>query len=80
MLFLARRVHAKYYTLIVKIHLRSTKTEIALKTLNALCDVEFILGLPCILPSFKCVHTLIKFTQGKGVFIYNFVDTIKLAQ
>jgi hypothetical protein len=80
MFFLAGRVHAKYCTLIVKIHLKSTKSEITLKALNGLCDVEFILGLLCILPSFKCVHTLIKFAQGKGIFVYNFVDTIKLAQ
>jgi hypothetical protein len=80
MLLLAKRVYAKYCPLIVKIHLKSTKSEIVLKNLNALCDVEFILGLPCILPFFKCVHTFIKFAQGKGVFVYNFVNTIKLAQ
>jgi len=62
MLFLANRVYARYCTLIVKIDLKSTKSEIALKNLNALCDVEFILRLFCILPFFKCVHTLIKFS------------------
>jgi len=73
-------VYAKYCPLIVKIHLKYTKSEIALKNLNALCDVEIILQLSCILPFLKCVHTLIKFAQGKGVFVYNFVDIIKLAQ
>jgi acetyl/propionyl-CoA carboxylase alpha subunit len=80
MLFLAKNVYAKYCPLIVKIHFKSTKSEIALKNLNALCDVEIIFGLSCILPFLKCVHTLIKFAQGKGVFIYNFVDIINLAQ
>lgn len=80
MVFPTKKVYVKYCPLIVKIHLKSTKSEIALKNLNASCDVEFILGLPCILPFLKCVHTLIKFAQGKGVFVYNFVDTIKLAQ
>jgi hypothetical protein len=52
----------------------------ALRNLNVMCDVEFILGLPCILPLFKCVHMLIKIAQCRDVFVCDFVEGIKLAQ
>jgi hypothetical protein len=46
-----------------------------------MCDVKLILGLPCILPSLECVHMLIKITQGKDVFVCDFVNlSIKLVQ
>jgi hypothetical protein len=41
-------------------HIKSPKSDIANKNLNVLCDMELILGLPCLLPLFKCVHKLIK--------------------
>jgi hypothetical protein len=67
------------FPLIVEIHVEFTKSEIALKKLNSLCDVEFILGLPCIMPLLECVHMLIKFTQVRDVFVYNFVDIVEMA-
>jgi hypothetical protein len=66
--------------LIVKMHVKSSKNDVALKNLNSLCDVEFILGLPCILLMLECVHTLIKIAQNKDVFMCDFVESIKLAQ
>jgi len=45
-----------------------------------MCDVELILGLPCILPLLECVHMLIKIAQGRNAFVCDFVETIKLAQ
>jgi hypothetical protein len=45
-------------------HVKSPKNDIANKNLNVLCDVELILGLPCLLPLFECVHKLIKIVQG----------------
>ncbi len=45
-----------------KMHARSTKSEVnALKNLNSLCDVKFILGLLCIFLLLEYVHMLIKF-------------------
>ncbi len=76
----AKRVFAKYCFLIVKMQAKFVKSEVALKNLNSLCDVEFILGLHCILPLLECVHMLIKFAQHKDVFIYNFMDIFKPTQ
>jgi len=51
----------------------NSKSDATLKNLNFLCDVEFILGLPCILLMFKCVHALIKIAQSNDVFMCDFV-------
>jgi hypothetical protein len=49
--------------------------------LNSLCDVELVVGLPCILSMLKCVHALIKITQNKdNVFMCDFLEFVKLAQ
>ncbi len=39
----------------------------ALRNLNAMCEVELILGLHDIVPLFECVHMFIKITQGKNI-------------
>ncbi len=61
-------------------HVESSKSDAFLKNLNSLCDVEFILKLPCILLMFEYVHALIKIAQRKDVFMCNFVESIKLAR
>jgi hypothetical protein len=62
-------------------HIKSSKNEVILKNLNVLCNIKFILGLPCILPMFECVHALIKIAQHWNVFVCDFVaKSIKLAQ
>jgi hypothetical protein len=61
-------------------HVKSSKSDAALKNLNSLCDVELILGLPCILLMLECVHALIKIAQNKDVFMCDFVEFVKLAQ
>jgi hypothetical protein len=60
MLSLAKRVYAKKIPLIVKMNVKSVRSDQALKNLNAMCDVELILGLPYVLPLLDCLHTLIK--------------------
>ncbi len=62
MFSLAKKLYAEYHLLIVKRHVEFAKNEVVLKKLNSLCNVELILGLPCILPLVECVHMLIKFT------------------
>jgi hypothetical protein len=52
----------------------------ALRKLNAMCEVELILGLHDIVPLLECVHMGIKITQGKNIFMCDFVENIKLAQ
>ncbi len=77
MLFLTK-MYFEYHLLIVKMHVEFTKKWGCFKKLDSLCDVELIQRSHCILPLFKCVHILIKFAQGRDVFICNFVDIIKL--
>jgi hypothetical protein len=60
-------VYAKYRFIIVKMHSESSKSDKALMNLNAMCDVDLILGLLYILPLFECVHTLTKIAQGRDV-------------
>jgi len=48
--------------------------------LNLLCDLHMLLGLFCLLPLLEAVHALIKFAQGKDIFICDFVATIKICQ
>lgn len=50
MVFLTKHVYVEYRLLIVKMHIKSSKSEVVQKNLNALRDVEFILGLPCVFP------------------------------
>jgi hypothetical protein len=52
----------------------------ALRNLNAMCEVELILGLHDIVPLLECVHMFIKITQGKNIFVCDFMENIKLAQ
>jgi hypothetical protein len=44
----------------MKMHAKSPKNDIGNKNLSVVCDVELILGLPCLLPLFECVYKLIK--------------------
>jgi hypothetical protein len=43
----------------------STKNEVALKNLNAFCDIEYILWFLCILPLLETMHKLIKLHKAK---------------
>lgn len=80
MLFSTKPVYTKFYPLIMKMHYDNAKNEVALKSLNMLCNIEFILGIPCIFPLFEIMHMLIKIAQGKNVFVYDFMDFKKLVQ
>jgi hypothetical protein len=64
----------------MKMHVESPKSDIASKNLKISCDVELILGLPCLLPLLECVYKFIKIVQGQDVFVCNLVEVIKLAQ
>jgi hypothetical protein len=57
-------IYFEYRPFIVKMHAESPKNDIASKNLSVLCDVELILGFPCLLPSLECVHKFIKIVQG----------------
>ncbi len=78
--FLIKWVYVEYCPFIVKMHVKSSKNDQALKNLNQMCDVKFILRLLCILPLLKCVHMLVKITQGQDVFICDLVESVKFVQ
>jgi len=61
-------------------HVDNAKTEVALKNLIEMCDIEFILGLCCILPLFEIIHMLFKIAQGKDLSVCYFVNIVKLVQ
>jgi hypothetical protein len=56
---------------------RCTKKQLVWENLNLLCDLELILGLPCIFPMLEVVHMLIKYVQRRDVFICEFIDVMK---
>jgi hypothetical protein len=56
----SKKIYYEYQPFIMKMHVESPKNDTSKKNLNVLCDMELILGLPCLLPLFECVHKLIK--------------------
>jgi hypothetical protein len=80
MFFSCKQVVAKYKTLIVKMSKDHIENEVARSNLQKLLDLELIFGLHCILPLLELIHTLIKYTQGKDVYICDFVEAIKMCK
>jgi hypothetical protein len=80
MVSLTKHAYVEYHLLIIKMYNKSSKSEVVQKDLSALCDVEFILGLPFVFPLLECVHVLIKVTKNIDVFVCDFVESIKVAQ
>jgi hypothetical protein len=80
MFFPSKIIYFEYQPLIVKIHIERPKNDTASKNLNVLCDMELILGLPCLLPLFECIHKLIKIAQRRDVFVCDLVEVVELAQ
>jgi hypothetical protein len=72
------RVGKENKTLFVKMAIDNANVELAKAKLLNLCDIDMIFGLPCILPMFKFVNSLIKFAQGRGIFVCDYIATIKI--
>ncbi len=47
MLCPSKKIYYEYRPLIVEMHVKSFKSDIASKNLSVVCDMELILGLPC---------------------------------
>jgi hypothetical protein len=62
----------------VKIHFDYDKFKSTHETLELLCDLELILGLPCFMPMLKVVQTFIKYVQHRYIFIIMTVDAMNL--
>jgi len=72
-----KRLLTKYKLLVVKMYMDAPKSKPTQDNLDLLCDLELVLGLPCILPMLEVVLTLIKYAQRWDVYICEFFDTMK---
>ena len=45
-----------------------------------LCIPYFLLGMCCLIPLLESIDSLVKFSQGRNVFVCNMVATIKMRQ
>jgi hypothetical protein len=80
MLSARKWVVGKYQTFITKMSKDQIENEATRSNLQKLLDLELILGLHGILPLCESIHTLIKYTQGKDVYICDFVEAIKMCK
>jgi hypothetical protein len=63
MLSLLKCVLARYKSLVVKMHYDCVKSKYVHDNFELLCDLDLILGLPCVMPILEVVHSLIKYAQ-----------------
>jgi hypothetical protein len=75
-----KQVMAKYKTLIVKMSQDNVSITQTRFNLDLLCDLHMLLGLSCLLPLLEVMHALIKFAQGRDIFICDFVTIVKNCQ
>lgn len=94
MLAPAVRVMNEYKVLLVKMQIDSeppTKDDtgkkmpkdkklikLAKKNLGFLCDIQILLGLSGLLPLLRCVQSLMKFAQGRDLFVCDYVAAIQV--
>jgi len=64
-----KQVMTKYKTLIMKISQDNASIAQARFNLILFCDLPLLLGLSCLLPLLEAVNALIKFAQGRDIFI-----------
>jgi hypothetical protein len=69
---------AQYKSLVVKMHYDCEKNKFARDNFELLCDLDLILGLPCVMSILEVVHYAIKYAQCWDVFIMDILDTINL--
>jgi hypothetical protein len=60
---------AEYKTLIMEISQDNASIAQARFNLILFCDLPLLLGLSCLLPLLEAVNALIKFAQGRDIFI-----------
>jgi hypothetical protein len=80
MLSLAKRLMAKYKTLLLKMALDNLTNQQTKQNYEHLCDLQILLGLACIFPLLEFMHALIKFAHMWDVFMCDLVVTIKVCQ
>jgi hypothetical protein len=61
MLNLAIHVMNEYHALLVKMQQDSSIMQVAMTNLEHLVDIQILLGLSCLLPFLRSIHSLMKF-------------------
>jgi hypothetical protein len=80
MLSLAKKVLAKYQTLLLKMGLDMATVAPTKANFELLCDFGLLLSLACILPLLSIVHCLMRFSQSRDVYICDFFAALKVCQ
>jgi hypothetical protein len=80
MLSLAKKMMAKYRTLLVKMALDILTNQQAKLNYENLCDFQVLFRHVYILPLLEFVHAFIKFAQMKNVYVCDLVAVIKVCQ
>ncbi len=70
----------EYKGLVVKMVIDNVNVQITKANYEFLCDAKTLLGLACVIPLLEVVQGLSKFAQGRGTFIYDCVDALKLVE
>ncbi len=64
--------------LIIKMATNCGSMELVKVNLLNLCDINMILGLLCVLPMLEFVNALMKFIEGKDVFVCDYIAIVKI--
>lgn len=75
-----QRVLKEYQPLVVKMSEDASTVPFSKWNLDLLLDVQMFLTLPCITPLLSSINSLIKFSQSRAVFVYDYVQTVKMCQ
>jgi hypothetical protein len=73
----AIRVMNEYKTLVVKMMEDQDDMESAKTSFHHLIDVQIVVSLPCLVPMFKCLHSLMQLGQKRDIFIYDYLSALK---
>ncbi len=80
MLNLAIHVMNEYHVLLVKMQQGSSIVQVAMTNLEHLVDIQIMLGLSCLLPFLRSIHSLMKFAQKCNVFVCDYLVAMKVCQ
>ncbi len=80
MISLVKHVLSKYCTLLMRITLYAPTIAFTKSNLCLLTHVKMFLRLNVIMPILEVVHSLIKFSQLRDVFVCDFITTMKICE
>ena len=82
----AKSVSSKYKTLMVKMDANMTLATShkvparAKENFDLLANVEVLLSLTCFIPLLDAIYNLMKLSQDKDIFIYDYMQPMKVCQ